>query len=450
MSGFLNDLNDVQRQGLDSFRSKLDETLSKIREELGYPEEKTLVLWTVNLEQNSTNRDIVLLKFLRARDFKLDAAISMFQACLKWRKEFGVDNILTEQFPEYYEKIGEIYRADKDGRPLMFNYYCNIDVDTVFKDGVDQFLRWKVAQMERSIQLLSETSGGFRAYDRESIVVVHDYKDVSMLSMDKRTKQASKATIALLQDNYPEMLARKFFINVPWFFERLYAFFSSFTNDRTRKKFIICSNKTYRRELLQFIDADSLPARYGGIASVDDAKVEMATVKPKEYHQVALGELPSDQLIEWEYIVETNDISFGIVKSADGKVITSPLSANQFVVPLSQHEYNAGSFRIEEPGYYTAIFNNTYSFMNKKVVHFTIKSKPNNNNNNNNNNSTTTVTTSISAATTTTTTEEPTTTTTTNTTTTDDNLPNENKEIVEQPTTVEEVPKESTEEQIDE
>ena len=38
--------------------------------------------------------DATLLRFLRARKFDLAKAKEMFIACEKWRKEFGVDDIV--------------------------------------------------------------------------------------------------------------------------------------------------------------------------------------------------------------------------------------------------------------------------------------------------------------------------------------------------------------------
>ncbi|GAM29084.1 hypothetical protein SAMD00019534_122600 [Acytostelium subglobosum LB1] len=389
MSGFPGDLNDDQKKTLEEFKTRLTNDKNDLRTKLGLTEDnnnnKHVVLWTVDMEEDSAQRDIVCLKFLRARDFKLEQSYEMFKKCLAWRKEFNIESLSSEQFPDYYAKIGEIYRTDKEGRPVMFNYYCNIDVDTVFKDGVTQFLRWKVAQMESAIAQLA--AGG---WSQENMVVVHDYKDVSMLGMDKRTKQASRETIQLLQDNYPEMLARKFFINVPWFFEKLYGFFTAFSNERTRKKFIVCGNKTYRKELLQFIDAESLPTKYGGMSTEESNKIECAIIKAKDALRVDLGELQSEQMIEWEFICESMDIGFGIEKAANpapssptssSDTPTSPgksrkqAAGNVTVLDIAQHEYNAGSYKVDEAGRYIFVLDNTYSIFNKKSVHYRVAVK---------------------------------------------------------------------------
>eukprot|EP01133_Synstelium_polycarpum_P016780 gene16780-19955_t len=425
MSGFINDCNEEQKKCLEELRALVNTEKDAWRAELELPAEKTLGLWTVSLEEQSKERDIVLLKFLRAREFKVDAAKTMLINTLKWRKSFNVDNIGTEEFANY-DNIGVIHKTDKEGRPVMLNFYCNIDVNTIFADGVDQFLRWKVQQMERAIAQLSATGWAV-----ENLVVVHDYNDVSMLGMDKRTKAASSQTIKILQDNYPELLARKFFINVPWFFEKLYGFFTAFSNERTRSKFIVCANN-YRPQLLNYIDADNLWPAYGGMSSnTTGAKIECATVKSRESLRKDLGELESDSMIEWEFTCEDrgDTIGFGIVKSADSTTTTatSPTSPakpqDKEVLAVTQHEYNAGSYKVEEKGNYTFLFDNTSSFFAKKIVHYRVTT---------NQSSTSTETLSEPAALTTTTptdisstpaAEEPSTETTTTTTTTTEDQP---------------------------
>lgn len=96
----------------------------------------------------------------------------------------------------------------------------------------------------------------------EDMIVVHDYNGASMMKMDKNMKAASKTLIKLMQDNYPETLAVKFFVNVPWFFETVYSMVTAFTSERTKKKFVICSKGTIREKMLQVIDVECLPIEY--------------------------------------------------------------------------------------------------------------------------------------------------------------------------------------------
>jgi phosphatidylinositol transfer protein SFH5 len=95
----------------------------------------------------------------------------------------------------------------------------------------------------------------------DSIVQVHDYKDTSMFSMSAVTRRASKSTIQIFADYYPELLAAKFFVNVPRVLAWVFGAISNFLSKETVAKFVVLSDA---RDLSQYIDLDELPERYGG------------------------------------------------------------------------------------------------------------------------------------------------------------------------------------------
>jgi phosphatidylinositol transfer protein SFH5 len=95
----------------------------------------------------------------------------------------------------------------------------------------------------------------------DSIVQVHDYKDTSMFSMSAITRRASKSVIQLFTDYYPELLAAKFFVNVPRVLAWVFGAISNFLSKETVEKFVVLGDA---RELNRYIDIDQLPERYGG------------------------------------------------------------------------------------------------------------------------------------------------------------------------------------------
>ncbi|CAN1781138.1 PATL3 [Linum perenne] len=58
------------------------------------PEE--VYIWGIKLLEDDKT-DVVLLKFLRARDFKVKEAFTMIQNKVRWRKEFRIDSLLQEE-----------------------------------------------------------------------------------------------------------------------------------------------------------------------------------------------------------------------------------------------------------------------------------------------------------------------------------------------------------------
>ena len=95
----------------------------------------------------------------------------------------------------------------------------------------------------------------------DSIVQVHDYADTSMFSMSSITRRASKSTIQIFADHYPELLATKFFVNVPRVLAWVFGAISNFLSKETVAKFVVLGDA---RELSKWIDLEELPRRYGG------------------------------------------------------------------------------------------------------------------------------------------------------------------------------------------
>lgn len=64
------------------------------------------------------------MKFLRARNLNPSAAAEMLIATIRWRDEFGVEKLLSEEgevFPEeVFGGLGYVYGKDRGGRPVTW------------------------------------------------------------------------------------------------------------------------------------------------------------------------------------------------------------------------------------------------------------------------------------------------------------------------------------------
>ena len=58
---------------------------------------------------------MVLLKFLRAREWDVEAACKMLYATLEWRKEFRVDNLEDEHSSTAFNSHDRVVGQDVDG-----------------------------------------------------------------------------------------------------------------------------------------------------------------------------------------------------------------------------------------------------------------------------------------------------------------------------------------------
>ncbi|KAJ2672762.1 Non-classical phosphatidylinositol transfer protein (PITP) [Coemansia sp. RSA 1085] len=228
-------------------------------------------LWGVELlPAEATERDlridVILAKFIRARNNDLKLAREMLVNTLKWRAEFGVEGILQEEFPkDVFGNVGYLYGHDNDGRPVTYNFYGGLDNKKVFGD-LDQFLRWRVQLHERGMQQLDFV-------DVADMVQVHDYEGVGLLSYDKFARAASKATVQLMSDNYPETLATKIFANVPGWGETIFNIIGRWLSDETKKKFVVVSKATAPSALAQRIGND-IPEKFRAKSETADKTPE--------------------------------------------------------------------------------------------------------------------------------------------------------------------------------
>ncbi|ORX49405.1 CRAL/TRIO domain-containing protein [Hesseltinella vesiculosa] len=238
--------------------AKLKTDLPEILEE-AHGSKDVYTLWSVPLDKESTDQrlEVLLVKFIRARDLSLPAARKMLVDTLKWRKEFYADNLLSESFDEaVFNPIGYIHGHDKQGRLVCYNFYGELDQDKVFAD-VETFVRWRVQLMEKCVQEID-----FVKVD--AMIQVHDYKGASMLGRSSNAKQATKQVIQIMKDNYPEFLAIKFFVNVPWWGSKIFTLIKPMLPEATIKKFVVCANDQLLATLEKTIDRGELPKVYVG------------------------------------------------------------------------------------------------------------------------------------------------------------------------------------------
>lgn len=130
-----------------------------------------------------------------------------------------------------------------------------------------RFIKWRTALMELGVQKLNLS--GVTApipedgQDPYQMIQVHDYLSVSFLRMDPHVKSASSKTIELFSTAYPELLAHKYFVNVPTIMGWMYAAMKLFLAPATLKKFHpMSSGTTLATELPTIVD--TLPKEYGG------------------------------------------------------------------------------------------------------------------------------------------------------------------------------------------
>lgn len=360
---FLSHLKPSEKKSLDELKNKLSNS----------HESQNPTMWGVSLLSNDEKGDVILLKFLRARDFKVSEAYNMLEKSLAWRKEFGADGIVEEElgFKELEGLVAYMHGYDKEGHPVCYNAYG------VFKDkemyervfGDEEklkfFLRWRVQVLERGIRLLHFKPGGVN-----SLVQVTDLKD-----MPKRElRVASNQILSLFQDNYPEMVARKIFINVPWYFSLLYSIFSPFLTQRTKSKFVIAKEGSVAETLYKFIRPEDVPVQYGGLSRPGDLQNGPAkpasefTVKGGEKVNIQIEGIEAGATITWDLVVGGWDLDYSVefIPNAQDSY-TILVEKSKKMSPSEEAVHN--SFLAREPGKLVLSVDNTTSRRRKVAAY---------------------------------------------------------------------------------
>ena len=189
-------------------KSAEKKALQELKDKLSASHAPPVSMWGISLLDGGDKADVVLLKFLRARDFRVPESLQMLTKCLMWRQSFEADKILDEDlgFKELEGVVAYMYGYDRDGHPVCYNDYGVFKdknmYERVFGDEekLQKFLKWRIQVLERGIKLLHFKPGGVN-----SIIQVTDLKD-----MPKRElRVASNHILSLFQDNYPDMVGLK-------------------------------------------------------------------------------------------------------------------------------------------------------------------------------------------------------------------------------------------------
>lgn len=197
------------------------------------PPPEEVSIWGVPLLADERS-DVILLKFLRARDFKVKEAFAMLKSVVAWRKEFKIDELLEEEgIGEGLEKVVYLHGVDKEGHPVSYNAFGEFQdkelYNNTFGDAEKRakFLRWYIQLLEKNIRKLDFSPDGIC-----TIVQITDLKNLPGLILFKKDfRQATNEALQLLQDNYPEFVAKQVLtllhtIKIQFFFRNIAVYVS--------------------------------------------------------------------------------------------------------------------------------------------------------------------------------------------------------------------------------
>lgn len=226
--------------------------------------------------------DTVLLKFVRARKWKIDKTMSMIAHSMIWREESQVDAIINGGEVGFYEngeegviKNLELQKAfitghDKEVRPILLArprlHYAH-----------DQ----SEADIEKYCLLIIEQAKLFFKSPVETATILFDLSGFSMSNMDYGPV---KFLITCFEAHYPESLGHMFIHKAPWIFSPIWNIVKNWLDPVVSSK--INFTKSIK-DLTEYIDLDQLPEYLGGENTVDLDSF----VKPDGSHDIKLKDV---------------------------------------------------------------------------------------------------------------------------------------------------------------
>ncbi|MBA0761264.1 hypothetical protein Gotri_023935, partial [Gossypium trilobum] len=347
----------------------------KVEDKVVPPEE--ISIWGVPLLADERS-DVILLKFLRARDFKVKEAFVMLKNTILWRKEFGIDELVEQDLGDDLSKVVFMHGFDKEGHPVCYNEFGEFRNKELYQKKISDeekrqnFLRWRIQFLENSIRKLDFRPGGIC-----TIVQVNDLKN-SPGPAKWELRQATKQALHLLQDNYPEFVARQVFINVPWWYLAVNKMINPFLTQRTKSKFVFAGPSKSADTLFRYITAEQVPVKYGGLSKGSEfattETVTEITVKPAAKHTV---EFPVTEacLVRWEVRVIGWGVSYGaeFVPSGENSYAVIIQKARK-VAASTEEPVVCDNFKVGEAGKVVLTIHNPSS--KKKKLLYRFKSHP--------------------------------------------------------------------------
>ncbi|GKE14299.1 patellin-6 [Tanacetum coccineum] len=319
--------------------------------------------------------DVILLKFLKAKEFRVQDSYNMLDKCLSWRKNFGVDSIVGQDlgFKELEGVVSYFNGFDKDGHPIWWNnnygIFKNKKINKKFlgdNKKVEKFIKWKIQVLETGIlKMLDFSPGGVN-----SITEVYDATDLP----PQEYTFVCERMLPLFNNYYPGIVEFKIVINARWFFRKfVFSIFNPFmTNDTKKGGCVVCKEENVAETLYRYISPEYVPIQYGGMRGPDElnnSPAKAATefiVQGEEKVIIPIEGIKAGEKIIWDVVVGGWDLKYRALFVPDDAASKSYDHVVEKRKMLAMPELVHNSYVAKEAGKLVLTINNTAS-RKKKV-----------------------------------------------------------------------------------
>ncbi|CAH8336706.1 unnamed protein product [Eruca vesicaria subsp. sativa] len=196
--------------------------------------------------------DLMIRRFLRARDMDIEKASALFFKYLAWKKTVMPKGYIPESeiANDLSHKKVCMQGHDKKGRPILVILGNRHNPS---KGNPEEFKRFVVYSLDKICARMPRGEEKFRA--------IVDLEGWGYSNCDIR---GYLAALSILQDCYPERLDKLYFVRAPYIFMTAWKVIYPFVDTNTKKKIVFVENKKLTPTLLEDIDETQLPDIYGG------------------------------------------------------------------------------------------------------------------------------------------------------------------------------------------
>ncbi|XP_065853497.1 uncharacterized protein [Euphorbia lathyris] len=196
--------------------------------------------------------DLMIRRFLRARELDIEKASTLFLKYLSWKKSFMPNGSISPS--EIPKELGQnklfMQGIDKKNHPILVVFGAK---HIPYKGNIEEFKRFVVFSLERVCARMPP--------GQEKFMAIADLEGWGYTHCDIR---AYIAALSILQDCYPERLAKMFIVHVPYIFMTAWKVIYPFIDSKTKKKIVFVDNKKLSSALLEDIEESQLPDIYRG------------------------------------------------------------------------------------------------------------------------------------------------------------------------------------------
>ncbi|XP_011873997.1 PREDICTED: SEC14-like protein 2 isoform X2 [Vollenhovia emeryi] len=326
---------------------------------------------------------------------------------MEWRKKWDADNLDNWDLPEVlknYLPYG-LCGFDKDGAPALIVPFAGLDLYGILHVVTQkEFIKALIKLLDTHLKLANEQAKKHGQIANQ-LTVIFDLEGFNLKQyLWKPAGETIISAIQMYEANYPEILKMCFIINAPAVFAFAFSIIKKFMDDYTISKIQIYKNDPvkWKEAVLQLIPRDQLPAHFGGTLTDSDGNPRYTTKicqggkipkdqyakkvdKPTDNYTTVVvrkgGKLEFDisapeegSILSWEFRSEGHDIKFGILKKDVANGTTTEVIPVRRVASHQTDEI--GILTCETATTYSLVFDNTYSVLRDKKVHYSVRVLP--------------------------------------------------------------------------